>query len=198
MESAEIEAHDAPHTGRRWLDAALAVAAVPTSLCSLILAIENGSAMQHLVAANSWPFVKVGVTDQTPFGGAALELVLQNKGVGPAKVETLEVFFRDEPVAGPHALMRAMLGPDADRAPYFASRIVGGVLASKESLSFVAIDNRSVDPAVLKTLVERAPFIRLRTCYCSAFDECWVLDRAKAKAPRRMNVCPTPAVPFDD
>jgi hypothetical protein len=37
--------------------------------------------------------------------------------------------------------------------------------------------------------------LRLRACYCSVFDECWVSSLATTRA-ERVAACPAPAVPF--
>jgi hypothetical protein len=195
----DIEAHHHPRTGRAWVDVMLSVSAVTISLISLLLAIGNGDAMQRLVAANSWPFVSIGVGNRDEHGDKVLRLIAQNKGIGPAKVQTLEVFYNGRPVPDAHALIRAILGPAADggRIPFGGGSVVGDVLSSKEVVLLLAVQDKGIAPADLDKLAFEARNIGFRTCYCSVFDECWVSDRTgPLSPPTPVKSCPAPKVPF--
>jgi hypothetical protein len=193
----EVEAHPHRHTGHRKLDLVLAISAFLISLVSVLLGIENAVAMRQLVASNSWPFVNVGVSNGNPTGGDALDLVIQNKGVGPAKIETLEVFYDGKPMPGANALIQAMVGRKP--VPSVRSRVVGSVLSAKESVNFLSVVQQSVAPSDLHQLASLSSRIAIRTCYCSAFDECWVLDRTISPTKTtEVDECPAVPVPFQD
>lgn len=184
------------HTGHKRLDAILAISAIFISLVSVVLGIENAVAMRQLVAANSWPFVNVGVSNGNAEGGAALNLMIQNKGVGPAKIRSLEVFYDGKAMQGEDTLLRAMGGKSI---PVVRSRVVGSVLSADETVNFLSVPEPSVAPADLLQLARLSDKITLRTCYCSAFDECWVTDRTvKPATTEEVDVCPVPAVPFQE
>src|ERR1700729_270779 len=104
MESPEVEHSHHRHTGRPWLDLLLGVSAVSISFISLFLAIANGRAMERLVQANSWPFVFVGASNVELDGTPHVRLLIGNKGVGPARIETLDVLYQGTSVNGPRAL----------------------------------------------------------------------------------------------
>jgi len=195
----DIEAHHHHHTSRSWIDLVLGVSAIMISLISLILAILNGDAMQRLVAANSWPYVNVGSSNSDDGGAPLLALTMQNKGVGPAKIQSLEVFYDGKAMAGPRALIHAMLGA-ADKGPpvhYLASSVVGGVLSAKESVDFLRVKGKLVPTPVLQQLAAKTDGLTYRVCYCSVFDECWMFERDNtASSPKPIKTCPTPATPF--
>ncbi|HEV8692564.1 MAG TPA: hypothetical protein VGQ93_00025 [Lysobacter sp.] len=191
----EVEVPHHHKTGNRKLDLILAVSAFVISLVSVFLAIENAVAMRHLVASNSWPFVNVGVSDGNEAGNAALDLVIQNKGIGPAKIESLEVFYGGQPMRGGNALIHAMTGGKS--IPFVRSRVVGSVLSAKESVNFLSVVGQSVDPSDLLKLAKLSKGIAIRTCYCSVFDECWLLDRTIAPSKlTEVDECPAAQVPF--
>lgn len=193
----EIEPQPHHHTGHKRLDAILAISAIFISLVSVILGIENAVAMRQLVAANSWPFVNVGVSNGNAEGGAALDLLIQNKGVGPAKIRSLEVFYDGKPMQGEDALLRAMTGDKP--IPVVRSRVVGSVLSADEAVNFLSVPEQSVESADLLQLAHLSENITLRACYCSAFDECWVTDRTvKPATTEEVDECPVPAVPFQE
>src|ERR1700748_1188714 len=95
----EVEHHTHHHpTGHRRLDRPLPICALFVSVVSLILAIIHGQAMERmadanakLVEANSWPFLEYStgdIDDNKP----EIEMRIGNVGVGPAKVQSVEVF----------------------------------------------------------------------------------------------------------
>lgn len=191
----EIETQPHHRTGHKRLDVILALSAFLISLMSVVLGIENAVAMRKLVASNSWPFVNVGVSNGNATGGAALDLLIQNKGVGPAKIKSLEVFYEGKPMRGEHALMRTMTG--GKPVPILRSRVVGSVLSAKESVNFLSVVDQSVAPSDLVELAKLSDRISIRTCYCSAFDECWVMDRTVTPSKStEVDECPVAPVPF--
>lgn len=195
----DIEAHvHHAHTGRPLLDLVLSVSAIVVSLVSLFLAVQHGEAMERLVQANSWPFVMAGMSTADPDGTPHFSLMIQNKGVGPAKIESLEVSYRGRPVAGPHALMRQLL-PDRpdDQLGGLVSDIVHSVLSAHEDIRFWDFGRGTVTKAEQAQLVKASQALSFRTCYCSVFDECWLMDAEPDKVAReRVKACQRPAVPF--
>ena len=202
----EIETHHHHHTGRQWIDVILGVSVVAISIVSLMLAMENGQAMKRLVASNSWPFVNAGISNEDDKGARIMALVLQNKGVGPAKIETLEIFYNGQPMPDARTLLHTMLGPSAngETINYVGSTVVGNVLSAKESLQYLLVNDRTASSSEVTTLSNATNGIKSRTCYCSVFDECWMLDHtitrqsSAATGPKPIKVCPTPRVPFDN
>ena len=91
-----------PHTelpsifSRHWAESALSIFAVIIAAISLWIAIDTESTNRQLVAEAAWPFVQTytssGSNSQQP-----LTLSVGNAGVGPAKIETLELFWNGKP-----------------------------------------------------------------------------------------------------
>src|SRR3978361_1861466 len=87
----EVQAH-AHKTGHSWVDLAIALSAITISVISLFVAVAHGRTEEKLVAAMSWPFLpfhteKYGLEA----GGWTIYFILQNSGVGPARVKWLRV-----------------------------------------------------------------------------------------------------------
>jgi hypothetical protein len=74
----------------------LSVFGVIIAAISLWIAIDTERTNRQLVAEAAWPFVQVytsgGSDSQRP-----LSLDITNAGVGPAKIETLELFWQGKP-----------------------------------------------------------------------------------------------------
>lgn len=192
METPEIEHHH-HHTGRPWLDLVLGVSAVSISFISLFLAIANGRAMERLVQANSWPFVQITFSTLDEDGTPHVHLDIANKGVGPARIETLEVTYNGTPMSSPRVIAKAILN-HASALPQ-SSQVVHSVLAAKEHVPFVEFNSQKFsveDYAAIRAGVQRLEF---RACYCSVFDECWMVDTSKTR-PSKVMQCPASQYPF--
>lgn len=197
----EAEQHQHRHTGHQWLDITLAVSAVFISLISLFLAIQHGRVMERMVEANTWAFVTADFSnaDRVTHEPHTL-LMMINKGVGPAKIESLELFYSGAVVAGPHALLDAILKRGAaNRArAFFTSDITGIVLSAKEELDFLDFKVDSYTPDEYRALALAMPKVAFKVCYCSVLDECSTVDtREHARRPVIVKSCPVPQTPYD-
>ena len=143
--------------------------------------------------ANSWPFVQITFSTLDADGTPHIHLDIANKGVGPARIETLEVTYRGTPLSDPRAMLNAMLNR-ASAIPQ-SSEVVHSVLAAKEHLTFVEFNPQKFnveDYAAIRAGVQRLQFL---ACYCSVFDECWIADTTKPR-PSKVKQCSTSKIPF--
>lgn len=202
MEPTEIHASHPPQTGHRWLDIALAGAAVLVSLVSLYVAVDNGRAMERLVAANSWPnlYFDVELTEGSTPESFALNMKLANNGIGPARLETLEIWSGAQPLASVvdvlAALKNTALGAPVP-ARIAGMTAVGSVIGIGETRELLEI---ALSEATLRMpAVEFAGLIESRVCFCSVFEECRVADsRVDNGRPRIVEHCRVPEVPYQD
>jgi hypothetical protein len=195
----ETEHHHHHHTGHRWLDATLAVSAVFISLMSLFLAIQHGRVMEKMVEANTWPFVMVYFSTSNPDATPHVSIHVANKGIGPAKIESLEVFDNGVAQPGTQPLLRAMLkSTDPSRhIPSLQSDVVDEVMAAREDISILDLDARNFTPQETDLLRTEVAKLTFRVCYCSVFDECSVLDTRKdPPRPVSIKACAVPEIPF--
>jgi len=197
-------AHPPHRTGHGWLDLTLALSAMFVSLVSLAVAVHHGIAMDRLVAANSWPFLTYGTTNQDPQGNARIALKVENAGVGPARIETFEVWWQDQPVASPGDLLarccmpgpHAQLDPSAARTLHLNVGLVApSVLRAGDAQLFMSLEQTPANADIWRRLDAARMQIRMRACYCSVFDECWEADLRQTNA-RDVGSCPAAKVPF--
>ena len=197
----ETEHHEHRHTGHRWLDITLAVSAVFISLISLFLAIQHGRVMERMVEANTWAYVSVDFSnaDAVTYQPHTRLLIL-NKGVGPAKIQSLELFYKGSVVAGPHALAYAILRRGEARSHSFVTSDVRGiVLSAKEELNFLDFKVDSYPPDDYTALAQGMSKIDFKVCYCSVLDECSTVDsREHARRPVAVKSCPVVQTPYDE
>ncbi|HET6972112.1 MAG TPA: hypothetical protein VFH92_13375 [Phenylobacterium sp.] len=191
MESPEVHSPHAHVSGLpRWLELAMAIAALVTSVSSIVIAVHHGQTMEKLVVASSFPYMQGGFSDATPDGREVISLDLLNRGVGPAHETSLFVTVDGKPVRSADELITASIGPGkAGHGP--------GQLAALRNTpptrfipggqsQFVFSIAKTADNAANWDLLQKSqPRWSTEFCYCSVFHECW---RVTGKAPDPIEV----------
>ncbi len=217
-------------TGPRPRDLVLPVCALFISVVSLVVAVLHGRALEQmaeanarLVQANSWPFLQYVTANQDDSGDLVINLGVHNAGVGPAKIESFEVFWQGQPVRDNVELLQRCCGlnpkslqtdksvtlngaseeavaaaREANRSSIATDRIgtaATGVMEAHQQSSFLVLPLTAKTAPVWAKLNAARFQVETRACYCSVFDECWV-SNLRTLRPAEAKSCPTPKVPF--
>ncbi|MBV9991536.1 MAG: hypothetical protein JOZ72_09605 [Alphaproteobacteria bacterium] len=200
-----------PRHRRHWSDTAIAVAALFVSAVSLWVGIRTESANEQLVAASTWPFLQMGVDNSTPEGVPFLKFQVVNSGVGPARIESFELFWKGKPFASSKQLLHACCGFKSRGGPIkplgdqhtrlLTGTVQGIVLRSGESEAFIMYALNQDNMTEWNALDRARRDITFRVCYCSVLNECWrntlYSDLAHPGQLRpEVKVCPVPAVAY--
>jgi hypothetical protein len=192
----EEQLHQAPDEGtqetpseRRRIVRALAdrwtaIAAISISVVSLVIGMMHGRTMDRLVKANSWPFLQFESGNTTPDQQVAISFSIANSGVGPARLETLQVLYEGQPVANSRELLRACCLASG-RAPTAAelgtiitSPVAPHMIPANRELQFFYWRRPEGGSPVWDSLDKARFNMAVKGCYCSVFDECWSSDLA--------------------
>ncbi len=190
--------HPHPHpTGHRAFDLVVAISAILISVISLFVAIEHGHVEQRLVAANSWPYLQSSFSNQDHAGADRINLTVTNAGVGPAKLETVEMFLNGRSVPNSETLMSRCCDVDPDHPGpiHWVTGPQSAVLRPGEVIELLALPKTAENQQVWERLNRSLASITFQGCYCSVFDECWISDLQGFK-PTPVKSCPTPATPY--
>jgi hypothetical protein len=179
----EHEVHH-PHghrTGHRLLDLAVPVSALLISVISLIIGIHHGRTMQEmaqansrLVQANSWPLLQYTTGNANDKGDPEISMKVENAGVGPAKLISLEIFQGEQRLRTPRDLIGA-LDPTNPKPEVSLGLTLPTVLRAGNDMLILGMKRPGNEALWDKLNKERFRF-HFRACYCSVFDECWVSD----------------------
>jgi hypothetical protein len=201
----EHHAHHHPHgTGTRWLDVTLAVAATIVSLVSLGLAIHSGHAMEKLVAANSYPYLEQwrSMSTDKPIPGTdrfrrAVEYTFANNGVGPARIDWVQLTYKGKPMKDLSELLEACCAGARDGVSNLNRRgnVVGALVRPGVTLPMFTWEEPDKPNPVFDALHGHMDDIAVNYCYCSVFDECYV-RHAQDRRPKSVERCEAPAVTF--
>ena len=189
----------------RWLDITLGVSATIVSLVSLWLGLHSAHSMEKLVAANSYPYLErmSSMSSKDPMPGTdrlrkVVEYELVNNGVGPARVEWVEMRFKDKPVANLSDLLDACCAGMAQTSGGINRRVnIEGTLIRPGTGVPLFTWTEQVEPnPAFEALHKQMGSVTWKTCYCSVFDECYIQGEADSLKPVPVKECKVPATPF--
>ena len=186
----------------RWFHIAVAASMVISAIGALVATLGTGRAMERLVRANSFPLV---VFSQSLRNNSAenivLSLGLSSKGVGPARIDTLEIWVDGRPVSSVSELageFSRMNGGDGNSLKLRGDSVIGSIVAQNDEREFLNLELGGGERLV-QSAVSFLSGTRSRTCYCSVLEECFVVDdRITPVRPQPVQHCTRPAVPFND
>ena len=196
----DVHAH-AHKTGHGKLDLVLALSAIFISAISLIVAIEHGRTERELVAASSWPFVQEILSDV--YGSRKdVAFGVTNVGVGPAKIKSVEVFYRGRPVSNPIQLLQRCCGLDMSK-PFrkqlpenlYTSLVDESVLRPGQDNIVLALHQEPSAPEIPRKFAASLLDLSFRACFCSVLDECWTADLRTTRATP-VRECQMPEHPY--
>jgi hypothetical protein len=187
---------------RHWAESALAIGAIVIAAASLWVGYDTMRTNHRLVVAASWPFLEQNFSDATYTQRQLLTVDVTNAGIGPAKVESVELLWHGKAYRSADELLHVCCDyvPNADRQnDVITSTLQGWVMRPGETVHLIWYRRPATDPAPweqFKAVVESADAApKFRICYCSAFNQCWLTNGHELDPPR-VKVCPVAKVPL--
>jgi hypothetical protein len=160
---------------------------------SLAVAVHHGNTMKEmaqanarLVQANSWPLLQFVTGNANDDNQPEISLKIENAGVGPAKIISLEVFHGEQRIRTPRDLT-LLLDPNEKRPEFMLSATMPMVLRAGDSTLILGM-RRQGQEALWDKLNTLRFELTFRACYCSVFDECWVSDLTTV-SPQSVEQC---------
>ncbi|HEY3948651.1 hypothetical protein [Phenylobacterium sp.] len=175
------------------LDLALGGSAVLISVISLFVAIHQSQVADKMVQADTWPYLDFVASNLDDAGHKSVTLTLLNSGVGPAKIESIELTYDGIPLRSGRDLLVRCCVPQ--KVSYLGATVFDRVLPSKDTLLLFGSEPGALTPDEFAKLDAARSKIQARVCYCSALDRCWLRDTTKRRA-QEVDSCPEPKAPF--
>ena len=130
-------------------------------------------------------------------GSPSVSVFLQNNGVGPAKIESLEIFYKGKALTSGGDFLTACCTPAGQqRSHYVSGSAIDRVIAAKDGIVLFRTP-KDMRKAALDKIDATRHDLRAQFCYCSVLDECWFRDSAKRK-PERVKACPEPKTAYNN
>lgn len=185
----EVPHHRSAAKSRSIVDRIVSGSAMFVALSSLAIALYEVRMMREHDRISVWPYVTMFNSDS----GGIYTFNVRNSGIGPALVRTFEIVVDGKPRRNWGEVIDAF-GIDFKGAPSsYSSFGKGVVLLPGARTSILQIGAGPVGEAFHRAAAKR---LDARTCYCSLYEQCWLLDGAKSQEPQPVRACTEPATPF--
>jgi hypothetical protein len=169
----------------------LAVTGFLVGVIALFAALNEADAVRKQQMASVWPHITVRDINYGEIEGERFEVVVGNRGIGPARVVSAEVLLDGASVES----WIKFVEPLSDGQQFSISnfRVSGSVLAPKEDVIAFAINEEYAPKAMIEAVREVvwSRRVNILICYCSVFDDCWRLN-AMAEETTAVDKCPAP------
>lgn len=173
------------------------LAAALAALLALFVAWDQGRVMRAQQHASVLPLIEAEVAASQNDTTVRLNLNLRNDGVGPAFIQSVELWSEGEAITSRAAFDQNLL-PENLRTP---SRLSGGsalgVLAAGESVPMLSIvweRNEDIDAGfqtMTQNMLRNGP-MTVWVCYCSVFERCWRDNGNSSHLPQSVKSCQPP------
>lgn len=178
----------------RW-DALAAIIAAFVGLLALIVAGYTAHIQRQQVSAQVWPYLISGNNDLTQ------SLVVNNKGVGPAIVRSVQVRIDRKPQTDWNHVLVA-LGMPLHHSTHIQTTLDHEVLSPGEAVQVIRFPDKDLWQRFREAALDR---MSMDICFCSTLGECWMsTDKnliGPASMPMQTRVQPIdrcPTLPDDD
>jgi hypothetical protein len=165
---------------------------IPAFVISLALAYATfvqADATRKIQRSETWPYVSYGTSNIAPDGATEILFSLSNDGVGPARLKAIEFIYDGRPMANPRNFLQQCCGDRRESPTSFMSAPINGVIRPGQSINFIRLPKRPDNAIIWDRLEVERWKITVRACYCSIFDDCWILDSRK-QDPQPVEACP--------
>lgn len=166
--------------------------AVPAFVLSVVVAyftFIGAEATEKMQIASVWPHVAYETSNRTEDGDKLIRLSLTNKGVGPAHIKGMEVSYQGRAYPGFHEILSACCSDNPAALSMGMATIVGAVLSPGDDLMFAELYPDKVPPDVWEKFEAERLKLKVRVCYCSVFDDCWIAEGGSGE-PKPVKSCP--------
>lgn len=163
-------------------DKLVGYSAISISLIALVVSVVQVQVMLRQERAAVWPRIQLGMSNsnnpQFDEKGKVTSIrktasfTMYNSGVGPALIQGVFVRYRNKPILRWRALFSAV-GNDTLLQPNSQARVRDISLIAGEERVFFATEEGTVADTLAKTSRE----IEIACCYCSVYNDCWLVSR---------------------
>ncbi len=178
----------------------LAVVGFLVGLIALYAALNEADAVRKQQQASVWPHLDIAVSNNNIIDNEFTTIAVANKGIGPARIRSVEVRLDDAPVSSWWALLGAVGEGDGDAILISNADISGKVLSAGDEVELMRLDKAAIpvtggEPrdysevlAGLRSAIAGGR-VRMNICYCSVFDDCWVFDTKRYGDTEAVDAC---------
>jgi hypothetical protein len=182
----------------------VSVAALVTAVAAVVITMEQTKVMREeaeLERRNArigvMPSVWLGTHIGDDEEGAYFRVVMTNKGLGPAVLESFVVTYKGEPVYNWDELARKMAASIGSEKSFEGATVTSsrspvspGLMLEAGGVGEPFGISEGTDSAGLKLFMRGATDMAIRACYCSLYGDCF--ETELFRRPEEVDNCATP------
>ena len=147
----------------------IAVFAIIISVSTLVVYIYQSNLMKQQQKMSVWPHLTYGPS----WGADYLNVILINRGIGPAIIENVNIEFDGQTLEGIHQIMDMI--PDSLKSTFNYSSIWPGmVVMSGEDIEMLRIREPNTVSYLMNAITDNRILIQI--CYRSVYGDTWVTN----------------------
>ena len=157
--------------------------AIGLSVLALMVSVIEVLFLRDEVKAQAWPFLQIS----SLYSEKGYTLAVENKGVGPAKIDSMTLFLDENTVNDLDTAIIETLGKEHAFSYdlYKANNPSPGVMSANERINLFHVPWQNNTRTLSKAWSTR---FSVSMCYCSIFDDCWVAE-LDSGVPREVASC---------
>ena len=185
----ELPHESSKNKQRSIVDRIVSGSAMFVALSSLAIALYEVRMMREHDRISVWPYVSAFNSDS----GGVYTLNARNAGIGPALIGSFELTVDGKPKKDWGDVLDA-LAVDLGGTPSSYSSFGKGTVLLPGAKTILL----NIGPGPAAQTFHHASESRMhaRICYCSLYEQCWLLDETKNPRPQPIHECREPATPF--
>ncbi|WP_044556071.1 hypothetical protein [Shewanella piezotolerans] len=148
----------------------VALSALLISIVTTVVGIYSAYIDRAYARASVWPRVEIARS----FGKTFFNYQIANNGTGPAIIKHAAISYKSKPIK---------IWTDIPELPYITQSHLGNRIMPAESI----IKPLTYEGAQYQQFLAIDDDIKISLCYCSIYDECWLVDRETA--PKSVSEC---------
>ena len=159
----------------------LAVTGFFVALVALFAALNEADAVRKQQMASVWPHVTIRDYNYGSAGAERFNVVIGNRGIGPARIMVASLLLDDAIVGSWRELVAPFTEDNVSEAAISTVRISGAVLAPGEDIVAFGVSAQQTSPTLVTAVQSLAQSgrVNIEICYCSVFDDCFSLNAVK-------------------
>jgi len=165
----------------------VAICALLTSIAAIWLAWDQSRVMRAQQHGAAFPVLQIDGYVNNRADTTAVGIDVRNSGVGPALIESVELFVGDEQAERFSVQLTSL--PDGYELSW--SAIVGRALAPGETVTPIDMvwPEGALSTEDVRNISEDAQKWALEICYCSVFNRCWKTSKIGRSRATPVDTC---------
>ena len=151
----------------------VALSAIFISICALVATIYEANLERQNQLLSVWPRIII----QTNTGDHEYSISAVNKGLGPALIKTAKVTVDGKEANSWQEIFKE-LGVSDDYSQN-SNELSSSIISRDEAVPAIEIKSAKVG----KKLREESKRIDVEICYCSVYDDCWLVSKSEQYKP---------------